>query len=204
MASENDYSGANAHVVLPVLHPSGETHNIAFPENMALPEMHDVLLDHGYSHPAFHNPPYLGANVDAFGRPKAGPSRFGVMENDPKFKAAAKAIYEASGRFQSSGESGTYMDENLERSPIASSNDEGHMTLKIPKTGVAATLHTHPNHFKGQLAGGQPSDTDIATAKKLNGPPVFVVSKNGLQSVDKFGKVTNVYSASDWYDRDNK
>jgi hypothetical protein len=66
-----------------------------------------------------------------------------------------------------------------------------------------ATIHSHPNHFQGGAAGGQPSDTDINTAKKL-GKTVYVVSKNGLQAVDKFGKITNVYSNSDWLTKDNK
>ena len=47
------------------------------------------------------------------------------------------------------------------------------------------------------------SSVDIATAKKL-GRSVYVVSKSGLQVVEKDGKVTNVYSNPDWMSRDNK
>ncbi len=53
------------------------------------------------------------------------------------------------------------------------------------------------------MMGGQPSETDIATAKKL-GRSVYVVSKSGLQVVEKDGKVTNVYANPDWISRDNK
>ena len=53
------------------------------------------------------------------------------------------------------------------------------------------------------MVGGQPSDTDISTAKKI-GRSVYVVSRSGLQVVEKDGKVTNIYSNPDWMNRDNR
>jgi hypothetical protein len=49
----------------------------------------------------------------------------------------------------------------------------------------------------------QPSGVGIETAKKI-GRSVYVVSKSGLQVVEKDGKVTNVYSNPDWMSRDNR
>ena len=40
-------------------------------------------------------------------------------------------------------------------------------------------------------------------AKKIR-RSVYVVSKSGLQVVEKDGKVTNVYANPDWISRDNK
>jgi hypothetical protein len=51
----------------------------------------------------------------------------------------------------------------------------------------AGTIHTHPNHFNGTAAGGQPSETDIATAKRL-GKYVYVVSKSGMQYAGPHGE----------------
>lgn len=200
MANETENKYDSGHVVLPVLHSgSGEVHNIAVPENTDLGELHDALLDRGYH---FNNPPYLGANVDAHGRPKAGPSREGVSENSPEFKKAAADVWKAAGEGRNSNESGTYLDQNNERGPIATSNTEGKMSLVVPKE-AQSTIHSHPNHAGSSMMGGQPSETDIATAKKL-GRSVYVVSKSGLQVAEKDGKVTNVYSNPDWISRDNK
>jgi hypothetical protein len=53
------------------------------------------------------------------------------------------------------------------------------------------------------MMGGQPSDTDIKITKKI-GRSVYLVSKLGLQVVEKDGKVTSIYTSKDWFDRDNK
>jgi hypothetical protein len=53
------------------------------------------------------------------------------------------------------------------------------------------------------MMGGQPSDTDIKITKKI-GRSVYLVSKSGLQVVEKDGKVTNVYSNPDWMARENR
>jgi hypothetical protein len=197
--TENKYDSGTGHVVLPILHSgSGEVHDIAIPANTDPGELHDALLNGNYHGPS----PYLGPNVDALGHPKKGPSRSGVLENSPEFKKAASAVWEAAGRGRNTSESGTYLDQDLERGPIVSSNTEGKMSLVVPKD-AQSTLHTHPDHFNGTQAGGQPSDVDIATAKKL-GKSVYVVSKSGLQVVEKDGKVTNVFNNPDWTTRDNK
>jgi len=185
--------------VIPVLHPSGDVHNIAVPVDTPLSDFHDALVGHGYGDGWA---PYQGANVDSFGNPKAGPSKEGVLENDPKFKAAAQAIWDKVGEGRDSNEAGTTIDQNVERGPIVVGDQEGHMSMVVGPEAVAQ-LHTHPNHFKGQAAGGQPSGTDIDTAKKI-GRNVYVVSKSGLQMVDKYGKVTVVYTNPDWMRRDNK
>jgi hypothetical protein len=197
---ENKYGSGVGHVVLDVLHgPSNEVHSVAVPESTPLPELHDALVTAGY-HAGWA--PYQGAGVDSFGRPKAGPSKSGVLENDPKFKAAAKAIYDASGRGRNPNEAGTYLDANLDRGPIAVSNTEGHMSLSVP-SDASSTLHTHPSHFNGATASPLPSGTDVDTAKKLK-RSVYVVSPEGLSVVEGDGKVTNIYNDSGWLTRDNK
>jgi hypothetical protein len=197
---ENKYGSGVGHVVVPVYHAGdNEVHSVAVPANTSLPEFHDALLDAGYHGSA---PPYLGAGVDASGRPKAGPSKAGVLENSEKFKAAAKAIYEASGRGRNPNEAGTYLDQNLDRGPIAVSNTEGKMSLTVP-ADATSTLHTHPSHFNGATASPLPSGTDVDTAKKLK-RSVYVVSPEGLSVVEGDGKVTNIYNDSGWLDRNNK
>jgi hypothetical protein len=125
-----------------------------------------------------------------------------VLENSPEFKKAATDVWKAAGEGRNSNESGTYLDQNNERGPIATSNTEGKMSLVVPRE-AESTIHSHPNHAGSSMMGGQPSETDIATAKKL-GRSVYVVSKSGLQVVEKDGKVTSIYSNPDWMSRDNK
>ena len=188
------------HVIIPVLHSGeGTVHSIAVPSNTPLPEFHDALLDAGYHG---NNPPYLGSDVTATNLPAPKPTREGVLENDPKFKAAAKAIYEASGRGRNPNEAGTYLDQNLDRGPVAVSDTEGHMSLVVP-SDAKSTMHTHPSHFNGATASPLPSGTDVNTAKKLK-RNVYVVSPEGLSVVEKDGKVTNVYNGPDWMNRNNK
>jgi hypothetical protein len=149
--------------------------------------------------------PYTDPKVDPISgtpRPNYGPTKEGVLENSPEFKKTASAVWEAAARGKNATESGTYLDPNLERGPISTSNTEGKMSLVVPKD-AQSTIHSHPNHAGSSMMGGQPSDTDIQTAKKL-GKSVYVVSKSGLQVVEKDGKVTNVYSNPDWMSRDNK
>jgi hypothetical protein len=202
----NETNATDEHVVLPIHVGDSEVHHIAFPASTSLPVVHRALLEHveppDLNIPASHEAPYLGANVDSWGRQKKGPSRSGVLENSPEFKKAASDVWEKAGRGRESTEAGTYLDQNNERGPIVASNTEGKMSLVVPKE-AHSTLHTHPDHFNGTQAGGQPSGVDIDTAKKL-GRSVYVVSKSGLQVVEKDGKVTNVYSNPDWMSRDNK
>lgn len=186
-------------VVLPVLHPSGEVHNISVPPDTPMPELHDALLDAGYH---FDNPPYLGANVDAHGRPKAGPSKEGAVEYDPKFKEALSKVWDAAGYGKNSTESGTYIDQNLDRGPIVSSNAEGKMSLVVPKD-APYTIHSHPNHAADFTAGGQPSDKDIATAKSTK-KYVYVVSRSGLQYVGPHGEQGVVYTNPEQFEGKKK
>jgi len=204
------------HVVLPVHAGDGEIHHISFPASTPLPVAHKALVDAGYAdimpnaEPAGISrdwAPYMDPKVDPVSgdpRPNYGPTREGVLENSPKFKAAAKAIWDKAGRGRDSNEAGTTIDQNLDRGPIVVGDQEGHMSMVVGPEAISQ-LHTHPNHLKGQQAGGQPSDTDIDTAVHKLHRNVYVVSKSGLQMADgKDGKVTVVYTNPDWMDRDNK
>jgi hypothetical protein len=177
-------------VIVPVLHSgSGEVHDISVPHDTPLSELHDALLDKGY-----HSDwvPYQGASVDSQGHPKQGPTKEGSVEYDPKFKETASKVWETAERGKSSTESGTYLEANLDRGPIATSNEDGKMSLVTPKD-APYTMHTHPDHFKDGSAGGQPSGKDIETAKKL-GKYVYVVSRSGLSYVGPHGEQGVVYT----------
>ena len=185
-------------VVLPVLHPAGEVHNISMPADTTLPELHDALLDGGYALPGGISKnwaPYMDPKVDPVSgrpRPDYGPKKEGALEYDPKFKAALAKVWEAAGYGKNSTESGTYIDSNLDRGPISTSNTDGRMTVTVPDD-APYTVHSHPNHFKDGDAGGQPSDKDIATAKGTK-KYVYVVSRSGLQYVGPHGEQGVVYT----------
>jgi hypothetical protein len=198
--TENKYD--SGHVILPVLHSgSGEVHNVAVPENTPMPELHDALLDSGY-----HSnwAPYRDPKVDPItGRPRPnyGPTKEGVLENSPEFKSSAKAVFEKSGSGRNPNEAGTYL-EGAERGPISVSDTEGRMALSVP-TSATATIHTHPAHFNGAKSSPLPSPKDVETARKLK-RPVYVVSPEGLSVVEGDGKITSIYSAKEWMERNNK
>src|SRR5258706_14594308 len=88
---------ADDHVVVPVHVGDGEVHHIAFPASTPLPVVHKALLEHveppDLNIPVSHEAPYLGANVDAWGHPKKGPSRAGALENSPEVKKTAADVW---------------------------------------------------------------------------------------------------------------
>jgi hypothetical protein len=209
---------ADDNAVISVVHqPTGEVHNISIPPDTPVSDLHDALINSGYNAdiekldselsnvrpPQWAPTPYsTGDFQTGKSRPGYGPSKEGVVENSPQFKEAAKAIWKAANEGRNPNEAATTIDKNTERGPIVVGDQEGHMSMVVP-ADATSQLHTHPNHFQGQQAGGQPSQTDIATAKKL-GKNVYVVSKSGLQMVDKYGKVTSIYNNSDWMTSNNK
>lgn len=129
--------------------------------------------------------------------PVDNPSKSGVLENSPEFKQAAKAVWESSARGRNTNEAGVGLDDNLHAQPVQVSRQNNKMSIQIPaKTKIL--LHSHPNNM-----GGQPSPQDADSARAL-GKSIYVVSKSGLQVVDKFGKTTSIYNDPSWVDKDNK
>jgi hypothetical protein len=189
------------HVVLPVHTGDGNVDHIAFPASTPLPAVHKALLDHIESGPEISDPnfknkgqPYSDADKSGpFGWKEPQPTKEGSVEYDPKFKSAASKVWEAAAYGKNSNESGTYIDQNLERGPISSSDQEGKMSLVVPND-ANSTIHSHPNRFKSGEAGGQPSPKDIQTAKQL-GKTVYVVSKSGLQYATANGDTGVVYTS---------
>jgi hypothetical protein len=208
--AENDYSGANAHVIVPVIHRGEDSvHSVAVPADTPLPDFHDALLESGYHGEGSVKPPQWAPTPYSTGdfrtgkpRPGYGPTKEGVLENSPEFKAVGKAVFAASNYGRNSNEAGTYIDQNGERGPIVVSNEDGKMSMQVPKD-AGSTIHSHPAHFQGATASPLPSQKDIETAKKL-GKSVYVVSPEGLSVVEKDGKVTNIYNSKDWLDRNNR
>jgi hypothetical protein len=188
-----------------------ETHHVEFPSDTPVEEVHRALLNHLESAPEISDPNFKNKGVPysdpdksgPYGWKEAQPTRENVVENSPEFKAVGKAVYEASGRGRNPNEAGTFLDDKGERGPIAVSNTEGRMALAVP-SNATATIHSHPAHFHGATASPLPSATDVATARKLGGRPVYVVSPEGLSVVEGDGKITSIYSNKDWMDRNNK
>ena len=119
-----------------------------------------------------------------------------MLENDPKFKAAAKAIWEKARKGRDQNETGNYIQPDLSSGEVQVSKQDGKATIRVPRSAIAL-IHTHP-----AWGGGQPSGPDIDSAKAF-GKNIYVVSKSGLQVADKYGKVTNVYNNPNWYDEEH-
>lgn len=176
MPNENKYDSGPA--VVPVAHPNGEVHNIAVPPDTPLADLHAALNDY---------------SMDLAG-PRKGPSKDGVLENSPDFKKAAWDVWTAAGRGRYENEAGVSLDDKGKEAPVQVSKKDGRASLVVPASSKVL-LHSHPNS-----AGGQPSEKDIESAKKY-GKTIYVVSKSGLQGVDKFGKTTIVYSDPTWMNK---
>jgi proteasome lid subunit RPN8/RPN11 len=163
------------HVVVPVLHPSGNVDQIAVPENTPVADLHDALSDY------YHEQP----------------SASSAVENSDSFKQAAQEAWKRTAYGQNPlVESGFAVDKNgqsvmahTETSPKGAVPSE---TLKYPP-GAVGVLHTHPDS-----TSPRPSQNDIDAAKRVN-KTVWVASKRGLFSVNPTnGEVTQVYNDPDW------
>src|ERR1700720_1951158 len=96
----NEPNTSNEHVVVPVHVGDGEVQHIAFPASTPLPIVHKALMEHveppDIEAPKSNWAPYTDPKVDPISgrpRPNYGPTKEGVVENSPEFKASAKAIY---------------------------------------------------------------------------------------------------------------
>jgi hypothetical protein len=185
MANEK-YDGG--HVVLPVLHPTGEVHNISVPEDTNLKDLHGALTDE-YAHADF-------------GTGKQ-PTADGALENDPAFKRAASQAWSEVSYGDLPQESGFMVGRDGKMSPvqkgkeIGSKETTGSTTFHIPPEGVFATVHTHPRPSLNKNWVQQPSQPDIDVAKKEK-QNVYVVSQQGLFLVEPSGNVVHVFNNNDW------
>jgi len=202
----------DGHVVLSVA-VGDDVHHIAFPASTPLPAVHEALLDHvqppdlkdtpigGAEHAPY---PYLGADVTATNRPAPKPTKEGAYEySDENFRNALSDVWKAAGSGKASTESGTYIDADGTRGPIATSTDDGHMTLRIPTTALNS-IHSHPQHMHdGSSAGTMPSDVDKKTAAKM-GKIIYVVSHGGLSYVTPQGDTGVVYTSPAQFEQKTK
>jgi hypothetical protein len=180
----NNFDSGTPHVVIPVLHPSGEVHNLAVPEGTPLSDLHDALNDAGYATPL--------ANPQ--------PTAAGAIENSDQFRnqsdAAWKAVNKGFNTYAESGFSvgkdgnaGPLRTEVTPRMPGQTVIDRDKINFKTSDLGV---VHTHPDN---SVPG--PSQNDIAAAKKI-GKTIWVTSQGGLYSVEKDGNVTRIFKSENW------
>jgi hypothetical protein len=181
MADDTYDSG---HVVIPVLNPSGDIHNIAVPEDTSMADLHDSLVDSGYAHPALDQ--QLGQQQ---------PTKDGAIEYSPAFKKLAANMWDRSGRGVQQTEVGTYIDKsgnagNVTEHPTGS-DPNANVKVNVPNDAVGV-IHTHPNH-----SGDRPSPADVQAAKD-NKKTVYVTSRTGLWATDPSGKITQIFSNPLW------
>jgi hypothetical protein len=183
MANENRFD--SGHVVIPVLHPSGDVHNIAVPEDTPLADLHSALAQ-DYAHPAIE------------GQEKQ-PTEEGAEENRPAFREAARKAWQAAASGILKQEAGFIDYKNPLFKPEQLPVQKGaEMKIDVPNDAFA-TAHTHPNERQQD-----PSVQDIDNAKK-SGKPVYVVSRQGLYMVrPSDGKVIQVFKGTDWMDEKKK
>lgn len=193
MPNDNfDYS-AQKTVVVPVMHPSGEVHNIEFPADTPIADFHAALSSADYEHPA------LNAAIEAA---QKQPTAEGALENSQAFKAAARKAWNSVAEGDLPQEAGFMVDRNGNPSAIQSGQeinsaaDKGSLTLNVPP-GTFALVHTHPRPTMSKQWTQQPSQADINTATK-NKENVYVVSSTGLWLAEPSGKVTQVFNRNDW------
>jgi len=182
----DQFAGANRHVVLPVVHPSGEVHNIAFPEGTPLQEVHSALLD-GYAHPQ--------------------PTAEGAFENSPAFKQAARRAWNLIDNGKKHAESGEVFVPSSNKGVHGLSvgvyqdeNGKGGVPFN-PPADAPYLLHTHNNSLKGEPSPGDIENTKQWNQKRGMGRTMYMVSRNGLYSIDPKGAVTQVFKGTDWMDK---
>jgi hypothetical protein len=180
MANENRFD--SGHVVIPVLHSSGDVHNIAVPEDTPLTDLHSALAK-DYSRPAIE------------GQEKQ-PAAEGAVENSPLFRATSRKAWDSvTSGMDPTVEAGFDVDKNGRVGPIqtqrTSKGTIPNDTVDVDSDSLGA-VHTHPN---GYIQG--PSDKDIAAAKQAR-KTVWVVSAGGLYSVDPGGSVSHIYKDPNW------
>lgn len=165
----------SGHVVLPVAHPTGEVHDIAFPADTPLAEVHNVLSD-------YHQPE---------------PTKEGSMEHSAQFKSdAAKAWGSAASgllKREAAYSIGRDGKAGIMTTHDTPAGETPNVTMQISPSTMA-TLHTHPTDSRWS---DKPSGNDIEVAKQSH-RVVYVVSQSGLWSVDPAGKVEQVFKSPTW------
>jgi hypothetical protein len=174
------------HAIVPVLHHSGEVHDIAVPEDTSLEDLHSSLIDSDYHLP-----------IPAAQQPTAE----GSIEHSPEFKNTAKDAWVMGELGRKSGEAGTYLDSKGNPGKLAwhDSPRGERASVKITEPADAmGSIHTHPNDRTDK-----PSTDDIEIAKRVH-KTIFVVSRSGLWSVDPGGAVSHVFQDPGWMDEKKK
>jgi hypothetical protein len=182
MVNENKFDSGTPHVVVPVLHNSGDIHDIAVPEDTPLADLHSALAK-DYSRPAIE------------GQEKQ-PTAEGAVENSPLFRATARKAWDESvSGMDPTTESAFEVDKTGGTGPIRTQRTpKGAIprdTVDVEPDSLGA-VHTHPNGFTHG-----PSDNDIAAAKKAH-KTIWVVSSGGLYSIDPGGSVEHIYKDPNW------
>jgi hypothetical protein len=172
----------SGHAILPVLHPSGDVHDIAIPEDAELKDLHPALSAAGY----------------VFDQKQPTPED--TIEESPEFQAANRRIFDSMNHGAKKGENAAYLDQNKNFTLAGEQFDESatggrQMHLNIPD-GTIALSHVHPDLGQPPLS---PADIKVMRNHHL---PVYAVSKNGLWTIDGDGKPYQVFKGTDWMSKD--
>src|SRR5262249_2640969 len=154
----------------PVLHPSGDLHKVAVPDDTSLEDFHAALLK-DYSH-------------DTFESQLKQPTAEGAIENSPDFKAAARRAWSGVSYGDLPQEAGFVVgkdgkvSQEIQGKEIGSNETTGSTVFHLPPGGVFATLHTHPRPSMNKNWIQEPSQPDIDVAKTAK-QNVYVVTSSG-------------------------
>lgn len=171
----NEKGFDSGHVVLPIYHAaSGEVHDIAVPHDIPIADLHDALSDYYHDEPTAQ----------------------GAVENSPAFRQQAKAAWDkANGGINPNVEAGFDVGRTGQMGPIQTNwTAKGSLPtdrITINSNSLGA-VHTHPDKFSSE-----PSQPDRDAAIKAH-KTVWLVSRDGLYSIDPAGKVQKVFDKSDW------
>jgi hypothetical protein len=162
--------------IIPVAHPNGELHDIEFPTDLPVSQLHDALSDSGY----LHEP--------------TQPSADNALENDPAFKKAASEAYSRSlannnPNTRIAKEWGFSVGAHGEIGPMVAMDDDathGQLKINVRDDDIGA-VHTHD--FRHEAT---PSPRDIQSSREFK-KTIYVASRAGLTAIAPDGTTTKVY-----------
>jgi hypothetical protein len=173
----------SGHVVIPVLHPSGDVHEISAHEDTTLDDLHTSLVNDYAPMPV---------------KQPAQPTAEGSIEHSEPFRKTAFDAWQMADLGRKSGEAGTSFDSKGNPGKLAWNDsprgERASVKITEPEDAMGS-IHTHPNDRIDK-----PSDDDREIARRVH-KTVFVVSRSGLWSVDPAGAVTQVFQSPGWMEK---
>jgi len=188
--------------------------NVAVPRDTPMADFHAAIMAHpAYAEPAAptieesENAPVIPNDVN-----RSDITEQGAIENQPRFKKAAKQAWDetlmdasaamfspqATGSKYGHTEAGFTVSKEGKVSPVSKNSvakdETGGSLEQHPNDDTAILLHTHPPLPN---TSQRPSPADIAIAKQLK-KPILVASREGLFEIDAQGNVSQIYKDPSW------